>query len=81
MNMILHGVHYADFEIMQEDTLEHTHLKFDAIVANPPFSAKWSASPLFMNDDRFAQYGKLAPSSKADMAICSITWKMTARWL
>ena len=71
MNMILHGVHYADFEIMQEDTLEHpqhTHLKFDAIVANPPFSAKWSASPLFMNDDRFAQYGKLAPSSKADMA-------------
>ncbi|EII6353588.1 TPA: type I restriction-modification system subunit M [Escherichia coli] len=71
MNMILHGVHYADFEIIQEDTLEHpqhTHLKFDAIVANPPFSAKWSASPLFMNDDRFAQYGKLAPSSKADMA-------------
>ncbi|SQA99344.1 Type I restriction-modification system methyltransferase subunit [Cedecea neteri] len=56
MNMILHGVHYADFEIMQEDTLEHpqhTHLNFDAIVANPPFSAKWSASPLFMNDDRF----------------------------
>ena len=56
---------------MQEDTLEHpqhTHLKFDAIVANPPFSAKWSASPLFMNDDRFAQYGRLAPSSKADMA-------------
>ncbi|MEI6957332.1 HsdM family class I SAM-dependent methyltransferase, partial [Klebsiella pneumoniae] len=23
MNMILHGVHYADFEIIQEDTLEH----------------------------------------------------------
>ena len=41
---------------------------FEAIVANPPFSAKWSANPLFLNDDRFSQYGKLAPSSKADFA-------------
>jgi type I restriction enzyme M protein len=71
MNMILHDVHYADFDIKQEDTLErpqHLNLKFDAIVANPPFSAQWSASQLFMNDDRFSMYGKLAPSSKADMA-------------
>ena len=37
-------------------------------MANPPFSAKWSASSLFMNDDRFSQYGKLAPGSKADFA-------------
>ena len=69
--MILHGVHYADFEIVQDDTLEHpqhTHLRFDAIVANPPFSAKWSANPLFNNDERFSQYGRLAPSGKADMA-------------
>ncbi|MBA7551653.1 hypothetical protein ES705_44201 [subsurface metagenome] len=42
--------------------------KFEAVVANPPFSAKWSASPLFMSDDRFAAYGKLAPGSKADFA-------------
>jgi type I restriction enzyme M protein len=71
MNMILHDVHYADFDIKQEDTLErpqHLELKFDAIVANPPFSAHWSASQLFMNDDRFSMYGKLAPSAKADMA-------------
>jgi type I restriction enzyme M protein len=71
MNMILHDVHYADFDIKQEDTLErpqHLDLKFDAIVANPPFSAQWSASQLFMNDDRFSAYGRLAPSSKADMA-------------
>jgi len=38
------------------------------VVANPPFSAKWSASTLFMTDDRFSEYGKLAPSSKADFA-------------
>ena len=71
MNMILHDVHYADFDIRQDDTLEHPQhreLRFDAIVANPPFSAKWSANPLFMSDDRFSIYGKLAPGSKADMA-------------
>jgi type I restriction enzyme M protein len=69
--MILHDVHFSDFDIKQEDTLEkpqHLGLKFDAIVANPPFSAHWSANPLFMNDDRFGVYGKLAPKSKADLA-------------
>jgi type I restriction enzyme M protein len=71
MNMILHGVHYRQFDIRQEDTLEHPqHLdkRFEAVVANPPFSAQWSANPLFTTDDRFSQYGKLAPSSKADFA-------------
>lgn len=71
MNMILHGVHYREFDIKQEDTLEHPqHIehRFEAIVANPPFSAKWSANQLFMSDDRFSQYGKLAPGSKADFA-------------
>ncbi len=71
MNMILHGVHYQKFDLEQEDTLvnpKHLNERFEAIVANPPFSAQWSASPLFMSDDRFSQYGKLAPSSKADFA-------------
>ena len=71
MNMILHDVHYLDFDIKQEDTLEHPQhidLRFEAIVANPPFSAKWSANQLFMSDDRFSQYGKLAPRNKADFA-------------
>ncbi|PJB57375.1 MAG: type I restriction-modification system subunit M [Bacteroidetes bacterium CG_4_9_14_3_um_filter_41_19] len=71
MNMILHGVHYLNFDIRQEDTLEHPQhlgMTFEAVVANPPFSAQWSANPLFMSDDRFSQYGKLAPQSKADFA-------------
>ncbi|MCB0651506.1 MAG: type I restriction-modification system subunit M [Saprospiraceae bacterium] len=71
MNMILHGVHYRKFDIRQEDTLErpqHIEERFEAIVANPPFSAKWSANQLHMSDDRFSQYGKLAPGSKADFA-------------
>lgn len=71
MNMILHDVNYRNFDIKNGDTIEHPeHLdkRFEAIVANPPFSANWSASPLFMSDDRFAQYGKLAPKSYEDFA-------------
>lgn len=71
MNMILHDVHFQKFDIRQDDTLEHPQHRdqqFEAIVANPPFSAQWSASPLHMTDDRFSQYGKLAPASKADFA-------------
>lgn len=71
MNMIMHEVHYRNFDIKQEDTLErpqHLDKRFEAVVANPPFSAKWSANPLHLSDDRFSQYGKLAPGSKADFA-------------
>lgn len=71
MNMILHGVHYRNFDLKQEDTLEHPqHVdkRFEAVVANPPFSAKWSANPLLLNDDRYSQYGRLAPATKADFA-------------
>jgi type I restriction enzyme M protein len=71
MNMIMHDVHYKKFDIKNEDTLvrpQHTDLRFEAIVANPPFSAEWSASPLFMSDERFSAYGKLAPKSTADFA-------------
>jgi len=71
MNMILHDVHYEKFDIKQEDTLEHPQhidMRFEAIVANPPFSAQWSASDLLLSDERFSQYGKLAPKSKADYA-------------
>lgn len=72
MNMLLHGVHYTRFNIRQEDTLEHPQhpldMRFEAVVANPPFSASWSANVTLESDDRFAQYGRLAPASKADFA-------------
>jgi type I restriction enzyme M protein len=73
MNMILHGVHYRQFDIQQEDTLEepkHLDKRFEAVVANPPFSAQWKGdkNPLFQSDERFSQYGKLAPGGKADFA-------------
>ncbi|MEJ6122211.1 type I restriction-modification system subunit M [Vibrio sp. 2-Bac 85] len=71
MNMILHGVHYRSFDIQQDDTLEtprHIDKRFEAVVANPPFSADWSANDGFKSDERFADYGKLAPKGKADFA-------------
>lgn len=71
MNMLLHGVSFKHFDIKNADTLEnpkHIDKKFDAIVANPPYSAQWSADPKFMEDERFSAYGKLAPKSKADFA-------------
>ncbi|MDP0506045.1 MAG: type I restriction-modification system subunit M [Fusobacterium sp. JB019] len=71
MNMILHNVNFNNFNIMQGDTLEdpqHLNKRFEAVVANPPFSAKWSANQTFLSDERFADYGKLAPKTKADFA-------------
>ena len=71
MNMLLHDVSYQNFDIRNDDTLEspkHLEEKFDAIVANPPYSANWSADPKFLDDERFSAYGKLAPKSKADYA-------------
>jgi type I restriction enzyme M protein len=73
MNMILHDVHFSQFDIQHNDTLQYPqHLgeQFEAIVANPPFSARWKgdASPLNATDERFSQYGRLAPKTKADYA-------------
>ena len=73
MNMLLHGVDYEKFDIANDDTLEkpsekHKGLLFDAVVANPPYSAKWDPTGK-EEDSRFNGYdGKYAPSSKADYA-------------
>jgi type I restriction enzyme M protein len=72
MNMLLHDIHFSRFDLRQEDTLTQPQHdldeRFEAVVANPPFSAKWGANDLFLSDDRFSQYGRLAPASKADFA-------------
>src|SRR3989344_4437080 len=48
----------------------HDGLQAEAIVANPPFSAKWKGDqdPQLAVDERFSQYGRLAPKSAADYA-------------
>lgn len=73
MNMILHGIHFDNFVMKRGDTLvddEHPDLVAEAIVANPPFSASWKGDtdPILSQDDRFSQYGRLAPKGKADYA-------------
>lgn len=71
MNMFMHGVHYKDFDIRQGDTLQspaHIKQRFNAVVANPPYSMSWSADPKFLKDERFSEYKNLAPKSKADLA-------------
>jgi type I restriction enzyme M protein len=71
MNMILHDVNYRNFDIRNENTLtepQHPGERFEAIVANPPFSAKWKHNPVLEGDERFSKVSKLAPQSKADFA-------------
>ncbi|MCP8615231.1 type I restriction-modification system subunit M [Salirhabdus salicampi] len=71
MNMLLHDVSYQNFDIKNDNTLttpHHVDMRFEAVVANPPYSSKWSGDAKFLDDERFSAYGKLAPKSKADYA-------------
>jgi type I restriction enzyme M protein len=78
MNMLLHGVKDSEFEIHHGDTLTNDWdmlretnpakiPRFDAVVANPPFSYRWDASEALGEDVRFKNYG-IAPKSAADFA-------------
>jgi type I restriction enzyme M protein len=78
MNMLLHGVKDAEFDIFHGDTLlnDWDMLKeanpakkpyFDAVVANPPFSYRWEPTEAIGQDVRFKNHG-LAPKSAADFA-------------
>lgn len=73
MNMILHGVDITNQHLHNGDTLDadwpiEEPTNFDAVLMNPPYSAKWSAAQGFLDDPRFSSYGVLAPKSKADFA-------------
>lgn len=74
MNMFLHNINYAKFNIEHGDTLINPQLKdkrpFDAIVSNPPYSVRWIGDddPTLINDERFAPAGVLAPKSRGDFA-------------
>ncbi|QTX33484.1 type I restriction-modification system subunit M [Aminithiophilus ramosus] len=78
MNMLLHGVKDSEFQIYHGDTLTNDWdwlremnpakmPKFDAVVANPPFSYRWDPTEAMGDDVRFKSYG-LAPKSAADFA-------------
>ncbi|MBC3805398.1 type I restriction-modification system subunit M [Acetobacterium fimetarium] len=80
MNLMMHGVSFNNMTLHNADTLESDWpdgpdakgidqpRSFDAVVANPPYSAKWDNAESKLKDPRFGEYGKLAPASKADFA-------------
>lgn len=80
MNLMMHDVEFDEMDVNNADTLEadwpskknqvgiEQPQVFDAIVANPPYSAKWDNNDSKMKDPRFKDYGALAPKTKADYA-------------
>lgn len=73
MNMFLHNIAPENQFLNNGDTLDadwptDQETEFDMVVMNPPYSAKWSAAQGFLSDERFIDYGVLAPKSKADYA-------------
>lgn len=79
MNLMMHGVDYQNMNLRRADTLDsdwpfaekdgvQTPVKFDAVVANPPYSQKWDIKSVDRSKDtRFKEFG-VAPASKADYA-------------
>lgn len=73
MNMFLHDVAAENQNLHHGDTLDADwptgeETDFHMVLMNPPYSAKWSAASGFLQDERFSEYGVLAPKSKADYA-------------
>lgn len=73
MNMFLHGIVPENQHLHNGDTLDADwpvgeETDFNMVLMNPPYSAKWSAAAGFLQDERFSDYGVLAPKSKADYA-------------
>lgn len=73
MNMFLHGIVPENQKLRNGDTLDgdwptDEETDFNMVLMNPPYSANWSAAAGFLQDERFSDYGVLAPKSKADYA-------------
>ena len=80
MNLMMHGVSYQNMILSNADTLGpdwpdgldskgvDQPRSFDAVVANPPYSAHWDNNENKLKDPRFNDYGKLAPKTKADFS-------------
>ena len=79
MNLMMHGVNYRNMQLKRADTLDmdwpfeesdgiQIPVRFDAVVANPPYSQNWDTKSVDREkDERFRGFG-VAPASKADYA-------------
>jgi type I restriction enzyme M protein len=83
MNMLLHGVKDSEFEIFHGDTLTNDWdflretnpakmPRFDAVVANPPFSYRWEPTEVMGEDVRFENYDLALKFD--DCAACYFLW-------
>jgi len=80
MNLMMHGVDYQNMHLSNANTLGRDWpdgqdamgidkmRAFEAVVANPPYSAKWEPEEGTIKDPRYKEYGRVAPKSKADYA-------------
>nr|WP_321315080.1 type I restriction-modification system subunit M [uncultured Ligilactobacillus sp.] len=80
MNLMMHDVEYRNMTLKNADSLEldwpvgpdaqgiEHPIMFDAVVENPPYSARWDNNENKLKDSRFKPYGALAPKTKADYA-------------
>lgn len=76
---MMHDVKYSNMDLKCADTLDsdwpftenngiQLPLKFDSVVANPPYSQKWDTKTIDLEKDTlFKEFG-VAPASKADYA-------------
>ena len=75
MNMFLHGIacrkirHCVMVIRLDGDWPTGEETDFNMVLMNPPYSAKWSAAAGFLQDERFSDYGVLAPKSKGRLRI------------
>lgn len=70
MNMLMHGIEYQKFDIYKGDTIKEDKyggVKMTVQVCNPPYSLKYDANPVLLEDPRYSGAGVLAPKSHADM--------------
>ncbi|WP_068169849.1 type I restriction-modification system subunit M [Rothia sp. ND6WE1A] len=77
MNLVMRGMEASNIVTRRGDSLDqdwpmidkydnYNLLRVDAVVSNPPYSAKWDRDQA-QSDPRFTEYG-LAPETKADYA-------------
>lgn len=55
---------FSEIEIVNE----HVDIKAETVIMNPPYSLPWDPKKEWINQDRFKEFGALAPKSKSDYA-------------
>jgi type I restriction-modification system DNA methylase subunit len=86
MNMILHDVHFAKFDIKQEDTLtrpQHIDQRFEAVVANPPSQQNGQRTQASYKMNVSAVLVSLRQAQKQIWLLfstCFINWMSKAQW-